>query len=76
MIDRFLGNGHDLLLLLLVQVALILALSRVIGSLFQRLNQPQVVGEMLAGIMLGPSLLGWLAPTRRLPSFRRLQLFI
>jgi Kef-type K+ transport system membrane component KefB/nucleotide-binding universal stress UspA family protein len=60
--ERFLGGGHDLLLLLLVQVALILGLSRLIGLLFQRLSQPQVVGEMLAGIMLGPSLFGWLAP--------------
>ncbi len=59
---HFLGNGHDLLLLLLVQVTLILGLSRVIGSLFRRLNQPQVVGEMLAGIMLGPSLFGLLFP--------------
>jgi Kef-type K+ transport system membrane component KefB/nucleotide-binding universal stress UspA family protein len=60
--DRFLGGGHDLVLLLIVQVALILALSRLIGVLFQRMNQPQVVGEMLAGIMLGPSLFGWLFP--------------
>ncbi len=60
--SRFLGGGNDLLLLLLVQVAIILALSRVIGALFRRMNQPQVVGEMLAGIMLGPSLFGWLAP--------------
>jgi Kef-type K+ transport system membrane component KefB/nucleotide-binding universal stress UspA family protein len=43
-------------------VALILALSRAIGSLFQRMNQPQVVGEMLAGIMLGPSLFGFAFP--------------
>jgi Kef-type K+ transport system membrane component KefB/nucleotide-binding universal stress UspA family protein len=61
-VDRFLGGGHDLVLLLIVQVTLILALSRLIGLLFQRMNQPQVVGEMLAGIMLGPSLFGWLAP--------------
>ena len=59
-LDRLLGGGTDPLLLLLVQVAVILGLSRIIGLLFQRLNQPQVVGEMLAGIMLGPSLLGWL----------------
>jgi Kef-type K+ transport system membrane component KefB/nucleotide-binding universal stress UspA family protein len=60
--EHFLGRGNDLLLLLLVQVALILGVSRVIGSLFQRLNQPQVVGEMLAGIMLGPSLFGLFFP--------------
>ncbi|HSU67777.1 MAG TPA: cation:proton antiporter, partial [Tepidisphaeraceae bacterium] len=45
-------------LLLLVQVGLILGLSRVMGMLFARMRQPQVVGEMVAGIMLGPSVLG------------------
>lgn len=45
-------------LLLLVQVMLILGLSRVMGMLFARMRQPQVVGEMIAGIMLGPSVLG------------------
>jgi Kef-type K+ transport system membrane component KefB/nucleotide-binding universal stress UspA family protein len=62
MLHRLLGDGHDLILLLLVQVGLILALSRLIGLAFAKLNQPQVVGEMLAGIMLGPSLFGWLFP--------------
>ena len=47
--EQLLGGGHDVILLLIVQVALILGLSRGIGMLFQRLNQPQVVGEMLAG---------------------------
>ncbi len=47
---------------LLVQIAAILALSRGMGLLFARLRQPQVIGEMLAGIMLGPSLLGWVWP--------------
>jgi Kef-type K+ transport system membrane component KefB/nucleotide-binding universal stress UspA family protein len=45
-----------------MQIALILALSRIMGMLFKRIAQPQVVGEMLAGIMLGPSLLGLVAP--------------
>src|SRR5688500_19203988 len=49
----------ELLPLLLLQIALILAVSRAVGMLFRRLHQPQVVGEMLAGIMLGPSLFGW-----------------
>jgi Kef-type K+ transport system membrane component KefB/nucleotide-binding universal stress UspA family protein len=60
--EQLLGGGHDLILLLIVQIALILGLSRAIGLIFQRLNQPQVVGEMLAGIMLGPSLFGILSP--------------
>jgi Kef-type K+ transport system membrane component KefB len=32
------------------------------GGLFRRLDQPAVVGEMAAGLMLGPSLFGWIAP--------------
>jgi Kef-type K+ transport system membrane component KefB len=43
---------------LLLQIAVILMLSRLLGLLMRYLHQPQVVGEMIAGIMLGPSLLG------------------
>jgi Kef-type K+ transport system membrane component KefB/nucleotide-binding universal stress UspA family protein len=50
------------LLVLFLQIGLILALSRIAGWFFARLHQPQVMGEMLAGILLGPSLFGWLAP--------------
>ena len=32
------------------------------GIIFRKIHQPRVVGEMFAGIMLGPSLLGWIAP--------------
>ncbi len=54
-------HGFDLFTLLL-QIASILAVSRIMGMVFARLRQPQVIGEMLAGIMLGPSLLGWVSP--------------
>lgn len=50
------------LLTLLVQVGVILVVARGVGLAFRRIHQPQVVGEMAAGIMLGPSLLGWAAP--------------
>jgi Kef-type K+ transport system membrane component KefB len=50
------------LLTLILQIAVVLAAARAVGWLFRRIRQPQVVGEMVAGIMLGPSLLGWLAP--------------
>ncbi len=47
---------------LILQIAVVLAVCRVTGELFRRIHQPRVVGEMFAGIMLGPSLLGWIAP--------------
>jgi Kef-type K+ transport system membrane component KefB/nucleotide-binding universal stress UspA family protein len=52
----------SLLLILLLQIAVVLGLSRLMGWLANRVNQPIVVGEMLAGIMLGPSLMAWLMP--------------
>lgn len=48
--------------LLILQIGTILIVARLIGWLFGKIHQPRVVGEMVAGIMLGPSLLGWLAP--------------
>jgi Kef-type K+ transport system membrane component KefB len=54
--------GTHLILLLVIQTGLILGLSRVMGYIFVRVRQPQVMGEMIAGIMLGPSLFGWLTP--------------
>jgi Kef-type K+ transport system membrane component KefB len=54
--------ASQFILLLVVQTALILGLSRIMGFLFIRLRQPQVMGEMIAGIMLGPSLFGLLLP--------------
>jgi Kef-type K+ transport system membrane component KefB len=48
--------------LLLIQVAVILAATKAAGWLMRFLGQPPVVGELAAGILLGPSLFGWLAP--------------
>jgi hypothetical protein len=50
------------LFLLVLQVTVVLAASRLVGTIFRKIKQPQVVGEMVAGILLGPSLLGWAAP--------------
>lgn len=47
---------------LIVQIGIILAAARLVGAVFRRIHQPQVMGEMVAGILLGPSFLGWLAP--------------
>jgi Kef-type K+ transport system membrane component KefB len=49
--------------LLLAQIVVILVAARLVGLLVRRIGQPQVVGEMLAGIALGPSILGAYAPS-------------
>ena len=46
------------ILILLIQIAVILIVARLMGLLMRLMGQPQVVGEMIAGIMLGPSVLG------------------
>lgn len=48
--------------ILLLQVVLIILLTQLLGTLFRRLGQPAVIGEIVAGILLGPSLLGWVFP--------------
>ncbi len=45
-----------------LQLAVILATCRLVGRLVRPLGQPQVVAEMIAGVLLGPSLFGLLAP--------------
>jgi Kef-type K+ transport system membrane component KefB len=55
-------------------VAVVIVVARVAGALFQRLRQPPVIGEVIAGIALGPSVLGgWsdaLFPTSTRPLLR------
>jgi len=55
-------NSFDLSVLFFLQLAFILAVCRVVGILFKQLGQSQVVSEMIAGVVMGPSLMGWLLP--------------
>jgi Kef-type K+ transport system membrane component KefB/nucleotide-binding universal stress UspA family protein len=48
---------------LLLATVVIIVLARLVGALFRRIGQPQVMGEIVAGILLGPSLLGEVAPS-------------
>ncbi|MGH7618601.1 MAG: cation:proton antiporter [Gemmatimonadaceae bacterium] len=48
--------------LFILQIVIIVAAAHTAGWALQRLGQPKVVGEMLAGLLVGPSLLGRLAP--------------
>ncbi|HYW36945.1 MAG: cation:proton antiporter [Bradyrhizobium sp.] len=49
--------------ILLLDIVVVCSVARALGWGFEKLHQPRVVGEMFAGILLGPSLLGWLAPS-------------
>lgn len=48
--------------LVLVEVLIVIGLSRLVGLAFRWINQPLVIGEIVAGILLGPSFLGIVAP--------------
>ena len=48
--------------LVLIEVLIVIGGSRFVGWLFRSIGQPLVIGEIVAGIALGPSLLGWLSP--------------
>jgi Kef-type K+ transport system membrane component KefB len=52
----------SIIVLVLTEVLIVIGLSRLVGLFFRSINQPQVIGEIVAGIMLGPSLFGLIAP--------------
>lgn len=53
----------SLAVLFLLQLAVVLVACKSLGALMPRIGQPKVIGEMIAGILLGPSLFGLLAPS-------------
>jgi Kef-type K+ transport system membrane component KefB len=61
---------EHLLLPVLVQLVVIIAAARAFGALARRVGQPSVVGEIAAGLLLGPSLFGWLFPELFVSVFR------
>lgn len=66
--------GHHELLLLLLQVAVLLLVARACGELARKLKTPAVVGELTAGVLLGPSVLGHLWPWARATLFPPVQI--
>jgi Kef-type K+ transport system membrane component KefB len=61
-LETFTAASHAEVLQLVIQIALLLAAARFLGGLASRMGQPAVVGEILAGVILGPSLLASLIP--------------
>ncbi|OGX37620.1 MAG: hypothetical protein A3C36_05045 [Omnitrophica WOR_2 bacterium RIFCSPHIGHO2_02_FULL_52_10] len=55
-------NLHHPLAVLIIQICSIMIAARIFGLLMTKIGQPSVVGEILAGIALGPSLLGLVLP--------------
>ncbi len=48
--------------LFIAQIVLLILVGRLLGEAMQRIGQPAVVGQLLAGLILGPSLFGWVWP--------------
>jgi Kef-type K+ transport system membrane component KefB len=51
---------------LLIDLLLVFAAGKFMGEVFERLRQPAVIGELLAGMIIGPGLLGWVLPSATL----------
>ncbi|MDR3252350.1 MAG: cation:proton antiporter, partial [Tannerella sp.] len=57
------GHIRSTIGILLLQIIVILAICRCIGVIFKKIGQPTVIGEIMAGIVLGPSVLGYFFPS-------------
>ena len=61
-VDAFMHNLQHPLAILLAQVVTIILVARIFGWICTKIGQPTVIGEMIAGIVLGPSLVGMYFP--------------
>ncbi len=61
---------------LLTSLLILIVLARLLGRLFVKYNQPSIVGEMLAGVILGPSLLNFIQSTEALAGISELAIFL
>lgn len=61
---------------LLSSLLLLIVVARLFGRLFARYNQPELIGEILAGVLLGPALLGLIEPNKALAGVTELAVFL
>jgi Kef-type K+ transport system membrane component KefB len=61
---------------LLTTLLFLIVTARLLGQIFSRFNQPAIIGEMLAGVILGPSLLNMVAPTPALSGISEFAVFL
>jgi K+:H+ antiporter len=59
---QMLDNARLPLPRLILQLVVIMVMARAFGFVARRIGQPPVIGEIAAGVLLGPSLFGWIAP--------------
>jgi Kef-type K+ transport system membrane component KefB len=55
-------GGNDFSNHLVLSILIVFASAKILAELFERLGQPGIVGEILAGVLLGPSVLNWIEP--------------
>jgi len=67
------GLDHHALFILLIQLCLLLAFARMFGELMRKFNQPPVIGELVAGVILGPSVFGAILPDLQAIVFPQVQ---
>ena len=64
------GHGEQRATIFFAQVLLLIAVGRLLGEWMQRIGQPAVIGQLLAGIILGPSVFGATGRRANRQSFR------
>jgi Kef-type K+ transport system membrane component KefB len=55
-----------------LEMFVVFGAAKLLGEVFERLRQPGIVGEILAGILIGPSVFGWIGPTAFLDALAQL----
>lgn len=72
MMAFFLLSGSAETVGLLLEMLLVFAAAKLLGEFAERVGQPAVVGELIAGVVIGPSVLGWVHPNELLSVFSEL----